>query len=230
LDLFADNRGLVYRLARRYSYIDPAVDLDDLTQAGYLGLIEAERTYDPSRGKSWANWAAYYIRRAMREAVGINSTRVRAHLHTVSLDEPLPGRDGEEGDTRGERLKDESLPAVDEQLLKDECRIAVREAVARLEPDEGEVIELHDLEGLTYEHVGERLGIPAKRAQQLRENAFRDLRRDKELMRAIDGETRFHAHKGVKAFLSDWTSVTEAAAMWRIEREQRLASRIRLGD
>ena len=28
-----------------------------------------------------------------------------------------------------------------------------------------------------------------------------------------------HAHKSVAAFLSDWTSVTEDAALWRIERD-----------
>ena len=118
IELFRANKGLLHKFARRYSRIDTAVDTDDLIQAGYMGLVEAERTFDASKGKSWAGWAAYYIRRAMREAVGINTTRERAHLHTVSLDEPLG--DDADSDTRLDNLADESLLAADDGIIRDE--------------------------------------------------------------------------------------------------------------
>ena len=38
----------------------------------------------------------------------------------------------------------------------------------------------------------------------------------------IDDRTRFYARKGVGAFMSDRTSVTERAALWRIEQREEL--------
>jgi DNA-directed RNA polymerase specialized sigma subunit len=76
LELYKANRGLLHRLARRYAAIDTAADIEDLMQAGYLGLVEAERTYGADEG-TWYAWAALHVRRAMREAVGIGSTRKR---------------------------------------------------------------------------------------------------------------------------------------------------------
>ena len=45
---------------------------------------------------------------------------------------------------------------------------------------------------------------------------LRMLGRDRALM-ALESGTRYYARKGVKAFQSDWTSTTEAAAIWRVE-------------
>jgi hypothetical protein len=61
------------------------------------------------------------------------------------------------------------------------------------------------------------MSITIQQAHNLRACALRDLARDWRLKKALDEETRFHAHKGVTAFLSDWTSSVEEAAMWRIE-------------
>lgn len=213
-ELLADNRGLVYKLARRYAYIDTAVDMDDLTQAGFIGLIEAEQTYDPTKGKSWAGWAAYYIRREMREATGINSTRERAHLRAVSLDEPISDDDDV---TRLDNLADESLPAADDGIIMDERRAAVRAAMSRLEPSRREVVQRYDLRGQSLAGAGECMGMTPIQAGTLRMKALRDMRRDWRLKQALDQDTNFYRHKGVSAFNTDWTSVTEAAALWRIE-------------
>lgn len=218
MELLKDNRGLVYRFAQRYMNIDTVVDLDDLMQAGYMGLIEAERTYDESKGK-WSTWAAYYIRKAMREAVGINTTRVRAHNHTISLDVPL---DAGEGDiTLMDILEDESIPEASSGLIEAERAVAVREAVHRLEERKREVVEKHDLEGQSFAEIGRSWGLTRERVRQLRDKALRDLRRDWKLRRELDEETPFYRHVGLNRFNTTWTSATEAAAMWRIEHAAR---------
>lgn len=181
-----------------------------------MGLVEAERTYDATKGKSWAGWAMWYIRRAMREAVGINTTRERAHLHAVPLDAPIG--DDEDGGTLLDTLADESLPDASSGLVEAQRASAVHEAVGRLRGDRREVIRRHDLEGVSLAKTGEGMGLTLVEARKLRAKALNDLRKDKaiRLMRLDEG-TRFYAHKGVGAFNTDWTSVTEAAALWRIE-------------
>ena len=215
-ELYDRNRGFLYRLATRYLGVDKVVTLDDLMQAGFLGLAAAVDAWDPARG-AWSTIAHFHVRKAMRDAVGLRG-RQRPHLEAISLDEPMPG--DEDGDSsRLDTLTDESLPDADEAMIEDERRQALHEALGRLAPDRADAVRLHDLEGFTYESASEQMGVTIQQAHNLRGYALRDLRRDWKLEKALDDETRFHAHKGVTAFLSDWTSATEAAAMWRIERE-----------
>ena len=79
--LYLENRRLLYHLARQYLPVLETrgdVDLDDLTQAGFFGLTEAEKTWRSQGGKSWAGWAAWYARREMEKALGVRRTAVFA--------------------------------------------------------------------------------------------------------------------------------------------------------
>lgn len=224
VELYERNTGLLFTLAKRYIGIDYAVTEDDLIQAGFLGLLAAVDAWTPDKG-AWSTVAYWYVQRAMRQAVGINSTRRRAHLGAVSLDEPIPG--GDDGDTtRADLLADESLPDADENLLRAEIVATVRGAVDAI-PDarQAVAVRLRHLEGRTGQQVGDMLGCSRERVRQLERDGFKALRRDKRLralMRAyhLDEETRFYAHKGVTAFNTDWTSVTEGTALWRIEQRR----------
>ena len=54
-DFNRDNVRLLWYLARKYApacALDRAVDVDDLVQAGFFGLIRAKETFDESRGKT----------------------------------------------------------------------------------------------------------------------------------------------------------------------------------
>jgi len=50
--------GLVYHYANKYTRV---AFWQDLTQAGYEGVLKALKTYDPSREASFATYATYYI-------------------------------------------------------------------------------------------------------------------------------------------------------------------------
>lgn len=220
--LYEQNRGLLYVLARRYRDAcaqDRAVDVDDLMQAGFFGLVAAEQTFDPSAGMAWTSWAAQYIKSEMRAALGLATARRRAHTGALSLDEPLD-RDDYGAATRGDLLADEGLKDAQEALERAEVASTVRGAIARI-PNERQraSIEGYDLQGLSYRALGERLGTTPEQVRQARANALRALRRDKAI-RALDLQTRFYAHKGLTAFRSDWTSTTEAAVLWRAEHER----------
>ena len=87
-EVCANNRGLVYTIAKRYLPAcerDRAVSLDDLAQAGYIGLIEAAQTYDEAKG-AFSTWAGMYIRKEMRAALGLHSLKPKAERDALSLD------------------------------------------------------------------------------------------------------------------------------------------------
>src|SRR5690606_24300853 len=69
-DLVTANAGLVKRIACHLAARLPAsVEMDDLVQAGMLGLLEAAATFDPARGASFETWAGIRIRGAMLDEV-----------------------------------------------------------------------------------------------------------------------------------------------------------------
>ena len=223
MDLFEENRGLLYRLARRYEHIDSAVDTEDLVQAGFIGLLEAKRTYDPAKG-AWSAWAWDYIRKAMRETVGLRGTRRRAHLGAIALDAPLGDEYG--ADTLLDQLEDVGAPAIDSHLLETERVAIVRGAVRKLEADRREVVTRHYFEGQTYERVGQAMSLSVSKLKRIQEQAFTDLQKDKGIKSLrpedLDRRTRFYWHRGYRVFNTCWTSATEAVALWRIEQRERI--------
>ena len=61
---------LVKRIAYHLmSRLPPSVQLDDLTQSGMLGLLEASQKYDPSQGASFETYAGIRIRGAMLDEI-----------------------------------------------------------------------------------------------------------------------------------------------------------------
>ena len=65
-ELIEANLRLIPQVAAHY--ISHGLPLDDLVQAGNIGLIEAAERYDPSRGTKFANFATRYIKRHIHNA------------------------------------------------------------------------------------------------------------------------------------------------------------------
>lgn len=92
---------LVKRIAHRLiSRLPPSVQLDDLMQAGMIGLLEAVRNYDPSQGASLETYAGIRIQGAMLDEVRRADwtprsvhRKVRALAEAVRTIENREGRD-----------------------------------------------------------------------------------------------------------------------------------------
>lgn len=209
--LYADNRGLIGLWVRRYAPLCSAVCApEDLEQAGFLGLVEAAKTWDPTKG-AWSTWASYYIRKAMQDALGVYRKTIKA----VSLDTPLLDEEG--AATIGDMIEDKSLPPIGEAIERMETVRAVRQAVEEIEDTEvREAIGCVYLRGMDHRAAAEALGIPVGRVGTLIRKGWRLLFNNDRLREAaLDEETKFHAHKSVTAFMRDHTSVVEAAVIWR---------------
>ncbi len=229
-ELYAQNRGLLLKLANRWYEAcerDRAVSVDDLAQAGFFGLVKAAQSFDEAAGKSWSSWAAWFIQREFENTLYLRDGKpTRPHTSAVALDAPL-SEDSAEGATLGDLLADENAPDVDAGVILDELRQTVRAAVEQIKDDgQRRAVQLCDLGGRTGREAAEVLGVTAQQAYCLREAGRQALRRNARMCRlaaelALDERTRFHAHKGLAAFERDWTSVTEGAALWRIEQREK---------
>jgi RNA polymerase primary sigma factor len=66
-ELVTANLGLVHALARRYR--GRGAPFEDLVQEGSVGLIRAAEKFDHRRGLRFSTYAAWWIRRSMRNAI-----------------------------------------------------------------------------------------------------------------------------------------------------------------
>lgn len=204
---------LAYKVAMGYlptAESNGAADQEDLEQCAFLGFLEAVRAFDPDKGK-FSTYLVPCVRTACRRLLGLSGRVRQEHYCAVSLDAPI-------GD--GITLAD-TLPDAENafQAAEDEAdRIALRRdllsALDRI--PQGELIRLHDLEALTLQEAAKASGAAPLSARNARREGLRKLRSDP-AMRKWHDEVRVY-HKGVKAFMTDWTSVVEAEAIRRIDR------------
>lgn len=206
--------GLITFVAKRFlPFCGGACDMEDLLQAGRIGVHAAMATYEPEKG-GFATWAIYYITREIKKALGILT---KPPLPTTSLDKPF---DEEEGLTMGEIIPD---PAPNPAEIAERVSVAkaIRERVERLPSEtQREILRRVDLEGQSQTKAAEEIGIKRGNLYQHRQSAFHRLRRDPVLVelagRKLDRETDWHYHKTLGSWKRDWTSSTEKLAFWRI--------------
>lgn len=129
-ELVKKHASLVHRIAYHLSARLPAsVMVDDLIQAGMLGLLDAAGLYDPSQGASFETYASIRIRGSMLDELRRNDwapksihRKERDLMQAIHRIEAATGRDA-----RGQEIADELDISLDEyhQILKETstCRV-----------------------------------------------------------------------------------------------------------
>ena len=150
------NLRLVVYIAKRFE--NTGAGLEDLVSIGTIGLIKAINTYQADKNIKLATYASRCIENEILMYIRKHSG-VRAE---ISIDEPL------NTDWDGNELLLSDILGSDENSISFEIeqmeeRVAIRRAVASLDPREREIIELrYGMRGgreLTQKEVADKLGI-----------------------------------------------------------------------
>lgn len=225
-ELYEENKETLHAIAWHFRGLcdkDHAVSVEDLTQAAFIGLIRAKHAYKENSGKSWAICKKQYITQEIYSTLGLRNGGPKSdHPTLISLDAPLLN-DTEDSATLADTLRDDSLPDLDDSLLRKEIQRNVRESINRLpDPRQRQVLMLHGIEGRDISEVASILGVDVHHAVYIYNRAMSNLTRDNKVLALadLDDQTRYYSHKGVTAVLRDRTSVTEEAALWRIDQKE----------
>lgn len=219
--LWEEHHKLIRFVARRYRFAcqrDNAVDLEDLLQAGAIGLMEAADSWDEEQG-AFSTWAVIHIRKRMREALGLNSRDPNRHQGLVPLDQPV--FEDNEAASLLDTIQDDSIPASDERLIAQDTASIVQDAIANI-PDEPSrrVVELIGLQGLSVPQAASQLDMETAHARRLYGAALCRLGADSTIQALHDDSAIYFRHKGLTRFLSDFSSTVEDVVL-RLERLQK---------
>lgn len=203
---------LAHYWACRYSraaQIRNDIDIEDLHQAAFLGILKAKKAYKDDKG-GFVTLAGYYARNEIRDLLGIRNGKFPPIME--SLDEPL---NDETEDTRLDLIADETIPEADAALLDAERRQTVRDAVSRLKEDQRAAISCRYFQGMTYEQTAEAANIPRQRLNSVIQRAQSNLRRDWELRSLVARSTQYMRHVGIARFNTTMTSAVEELVILR---------------
>ena len=204
-------RYLAHRLAFR---LPPYLDMDDLIQAGVIGLMDAVQKYDPTKETQFKTYAEFRVRGAMLDTIRSldwvpRSVHEKVHLFQKTYDQLARdlGRAPEESeiakafsmtDQEYEKflfqakgvslLRLEDLGIAEEtpfdtivdpqaedpfsQLLAQDTRQELTEAIDHLPEKERRVISLYYIGELTMREIGKALNITESRVCQLHTQAI----------------------------------------------------------
>ena len=83
-DLFVKNSGLVHKFANHYyAGASCKLELDDLVQEGYLGMLKAAEKFDFSKNTQFSTYATWWIKQAIARAIMDTGLTVRLPVHLV---------------------------------------------------------------------------------------------------------------------------------------------------
>ena len=130
--------GLVWSLARRFT--DSAADAEDATQEIFLEVWKSAARYDPKMGKE-ATFIATIARRRLIDRLRASSRQPE----TQEFDENLPG------------ATPDSTPDLGDVAADVET---AQRALARLNPEQREILILGIVEGMTHSEIATATGKP----------------------------------------------------------------------
>jgi RNA polymerase sigma factor (sigma-70 family) len=149
------------RLTRTWT-LPPMLDVEDVAQAGAVGLLEAARRYRPTDGASLSTFARYRMVGAMRDAVRAAHHVDRRDVARRGLVPLLP------------ITAAANVPAAGPSL---ERLLLTRELLAGLPPRLRWVLEQYFLNGRTLASIARTLRVNESRVCQLKTQALARLRK-----------------------------------------------------
>lgn len=186
------------------------LDRDDLCQLAAIGVWEAAKKYDPTRGKRFFSWADYYVRNFIRRALILYRPCVD-NMPKAALDAPVEGFDGEASllDT----IADEAATSPEKAAECEDMKRILRECLAKLREPEQDALRLVYMEGKTYEEAATLMGVPHSTVSSCIASGKQKLRQSPRLRTIYLPDS--HYHVGVSRFFSTWTSAVEEIVMKR---------------
>ena len=136
VELWHQVRRMVYKQAARWAGLG-GTTVEDLEQAGFIAMLRAVDSYDPSRGTKFSTYLFQCLRAEFSVATGQHTKRARLDplQSAVSLDAPLT--DDGAPDTFADLIPD---PAAEAAIEGMDVRLGVAEVLAELPEEQRRVI------------------------------------------------------------------------------------------
>ena len=158
------------------------------TGEGNMALLKAAYHFDGARGLRFVGYAEPFVRKAMEQALNVQSGIIRLPKNEKSMQEKensrafsvdAPLQNGKQV-SLASTLKDDSVARPDQQVLADSVKEELLQAMEILNEREQQVVVSFygiNTPHLTFAEIGMRMGLKRERVRQIRKQALRKLSR-----------------------------------------------------
>jgi RNA polymerase sigma factor FliA len=171
---------LVHHLARQYASQNARISLEDLVSEGYVGLVQASKKFDGTRGVKFSTFATTRIRGAMmdslRRARPLSRPMAEKIAKVSSLSEHMAAKDGREPTQAEVACKLNLSPAKASEVM--------RMRALRLTSLDLQTEEMHH-EFADDDDTPEEQAIQTVLQQELRGHVARLMPRDRDIIHRI---------------------------------------------
>ena len=186
--LVKSNLRFAVQVAKQYQGM--GLEIEDLIQVANLGLFEAVKRFDPTRGIKFISFAVWYVRAELQKALNDLSRVVRIPSHKTmtegkdfsTLSTSKKVGDDEDSETYADRYLsgEQSKPKHEVTDLKELLNIALNS----LKPKQRDAVKMFygiDRDyAMHMEHIAEELNVTGERARQL-------VRQGEKALKGVDG-------------------------------------------
>ncbi len=164
-------RSIAWQVSQR---LPGSVEVDELIGEGQLGLLRADRDYDPSKGAQFSTYAYWRIRGAMldwvrqQDGFGAQSALLAGMPPAEGVAQPMTVHPSNE-------LEDEEAVDPADSVSESELRTLIRGLVGGLTGRSKQILEATLLNGQTLEQAGKEAGVHKGTAQRAHVKAFDEL-------------------------------------------------------
>jgi RNA polymerase sporulation-specific sigma factor len=148
----------------------PKSELEELTAAAYLALVEAAQSFDPDHAVNFATFARHRIRGAL---IVCRRSLLRLAKRRDGARDPVFQRIDHRGETHGTPLVQDTEPQVGEDFEQAE---ALESYFRRLPRDQATACRLIYLDGKSQDEVADALGYSKAYLSRLHQTALASLR------------------------------------------------------
>ena len=184
--LVSANLRFVVAVAKQYT--GEGMSIADLISEGNMALLKAAYHFDGARGLRFVGYAEPFVRKAMEQALNVQSgiislpkneknAQEQENSRAFSVDAPL--QNGKQV-SLGSTLTDDSVARPDQQVLADSVKEELLQAMEILNEREQQVVASFygiNTPHLTFAEIGMRMGLKRERVRQIRKQAMRKLSR-----------------------------------------------------
>lgn len=179
LNLWGQVQRMIYKQAARWAaYGNGGATVEDLTQAGFIAVLRAVDSYDPTKAK-FSTHLFQLLRAEFTAATGQHTklSRLDPLQNAVSLDAPLEdGEDTTLADFIPDTAAEAEITAVDERNRRVRLRAELETVLSSLPDEEQRTIRARYYQGKTLDAIAVAEGISKATASRWEQAALRRLR------------------------------------------------------
>lgn len=174
-DLVMQYHRLVFRIANNLKEETASVnlDLEDMTQEGLIGLIDALNRFDPTKGAEFTTYASMRIRGSIIDAIRKNRARTTPRLNNLTEAE----METIDKERHKAYIDPDPLSSPEESSTLKEETSAVHLAISRLPERNRRIIHMYFFLNLQQREIGQILELSESRISQLLHQSVAELKK-----------------------------------------------------